>query len=255
VKSRMLAGLAAVLLAVVGAVLTFSYAQGADERAVKSLDPVDVLVVKQAVPAGTPVEAIKASLVVEKLPGAAVAKSALHTLDSSGGKVAAVDLVPGEQLLAERLIAPEALNTQAAVKVPAGLQEVSFQLEPQRVIGGRLIPGEKVGVFISMESGGIEAKPSTATTQLALHKVLVTSVQRASEAKSDQATPTASPSGTNPADTALPTGSLLLTVAVNDIDAAKIVFASEYGKIWLSREPMDAQNSGPRIIQRNEVYK
>jgi pilus assembly protein CpaB len=44
-------------------------------------------------------------------------------------------------------------------------------------------------------------------------------------------------------------------VAVNDIDAAKIVFASEYGRIWLSKEPLDAQNSGPRIIQRSEVYK
>jgi pilus assembly protein CpaB len=254
-KSRKLAGLAAVLLAVLGAILTFSYAQGADQRAVRSLDPVDVLVVTQAVPAGTPVEAIKASLVTKTLPGAAVAKTALRTLDGSDGKVVAVDLVPGEQLLTERLTSPEALSTQDTVKVPPGLQEVSFQLEPQRVIGGRLVPGEIVGVFISMDKGGIEAKPDKETTQLTLHKVLVTAVQRAAEANSPQPTPSSGAGGADPQDSAVPTGSLLLTVAVNDIDAAKIVFASEYGKIWLSKEPLDAKNSGPRIIQRSEVYK
>jgi hypothetical protein len=45
VKSRLLAGVVAVLLAIAGAVIVVSSAQGADQRAVKGLDPVDVLVV------------------------------------------------------------------------------------------------------------------------------------------------------------------------------------------------------------------
>ncbi|WCI08470.1 hypothetical protein PJ267_19735 [Arthrobacter sp. OVS8] len=53
-KSRLLAGIAALVLAIVGALLVVSYAQGADTRAVQGLDPVAVLVVKNAVPAGTP---------------------------------------------------------------------------------------------------------------------------------------------------------------------------------------------------------
>jgi pilus assembly protein CpaB len=47
----------------------------------------------------------------------------------------------------------------------------------------------------------------------------------------------------------------MLTVAVSDVDAAKIVFAAEYAKIWLSKEPTNAKDSGPRIVQRSEVYK
>ena len=54
-KSRLLAGVVAVLLAIVGAVIVVSYAQGADQRAVSSLDPVGVLVVTIAVHAGSPV--------------------------------------------------------------------------------------------------------------------------------------------------------------------------------------------------------
>lgn len=256
-KSRLLAGVAAVVLAIIGALLMFTYAQGADQRAVQNLEPVGVLVVKQAIPAGTPVEAIKASVVLEQLPGASVAESSLDNLDDAAGKVAAVDLVPGEQLVAERLVAPEDLKASGSVKVPAGLQEVSFQLEPQRVVGGRLSPGDHVGVFISMKQGGLETKTDKETTQLAVHKVLVTAVQRAPEAPTAaQPAPSASAEpATDPRDSTLPTGSLMLTVAVNDVDAAKIIFASEFATIWLTQEPLDAQDNGPRIMQRPEVYK
>ncbi|MEK0155537.1 Flp pilus assembly protein CpaB [Arthrobacter oryzae] len=257
-KSRLLAGVVAVLLAIVGAVLVVTYAQGADQRAVKDLEPVGVLVVTKAVPAGATVDTVKASVALEQVPGTAVARSALDNLDESAGKVAAADLVPGEQLLAEKLVAPEDLQTSGSVKVPAGLQEVSFQLEPQRVVGGRLVPGDHVGIFITMRGGGIESKADKETTQLSIHKVLVTAVQRAPEAAANPA-PTAS-AGTepNPRDVNLPTGSLMITVAVNDINAAKIVFASEmtdFASIWLTREPLDAEDNGPRIMIRPDVYK
>ncbi|WP_309108601.1 RcpC/CpaB family pilus assembly protein [Arthrobacter sp.] len=256
-KSRLLAGVAAVLLAIIGAVLMFTYAQGADQRAIQNLEPVGVLVVKQAVPAGTPVEAIKASVALEELPGTSVTESSLKTLDGATGKVAAVDLVPGEQLVSERLVAPEELKVSGSVKVPAGLQEVSFQLEPQRVVGGRLTPGDHVGVFISMKEGGLEANADKETTQLAIHKALVTAVQRAPEAAvaaQPEPAPSTEPT-TDPRDSTLPSGSLMLTVAVNDVDAAKIIFAAEFATIWLTREPLDAQVSGAEIMQRPEVYK
>ncbi|MET4622024.1 pilus assembly protein CpaB [Arthrobacter sp. 2762] len=256
-KSRLLAGSAAALLAVIGVILVFVYAQGADQRAVQNLAPVEVLMVKAPIPAGTPVEAMKASLAAQQLPESSVPASALKTLADSTGKVAAVDLVPGEPLVAERLVAPEALKTPGNVAVPPGMQEVSFQLEPQRVVGGRLVPGDHIGIFISMANGGIESKPDKETTELSIHKVLVTAVQRAPEPAAAQPSPSPTP-GTqapDPKDSTLPTGSLLLTVAVGDSDAAKIVFASEFAKIWLSKEPVDAQESGPRIIQRSEVYK
>ncbi|WP_251045054.1 Flp pilus assembly protein CpaB [Arthrobacter sp. ISL-5] len=238
--------------------LVVSYAQDADQRAVKNLDPVDVLVVKTAIPAGTSVELMGASLVTERLPGSAVAASALKSLEKSKGKVAAVGLVPGEQLVEERLIAPEELKVDGAVKVPAGFQEVTFQLQPDRVVGGRLTAGEHVGIFISLDKGALEDKPGVETTKLTVRKTLVTAVQRTAEATpTTQPTPSAAPgaSSADPRDTTLPVGLLMVTVAVSDVDAAKIVFATEFGKIWLSKEPLNAKDSGPRIIQRSEVYK
>lgn len=254
-KSRLLAGIAAVVLALVGAMLVVSYASGADERAVRALEPVEVLVVATAVPAGTAVESLLPFLAAQKLPGTAVATSALKSLDGLAGKVTAVELLPGEQLVAERLTAPETLQASGSVQVPDGLQEISFQLDPQRVVGGRLTAGDHIGIFISLKDGGIEAKPEKETTQLTLHKVLVTSVQRAASA-APSPEPTAGGSGAPVEDTSLPTGSMLLTVAVNDVDATKIVYGSEFGTLWLSKEPLNATDSGrPGIMTKPEVYK
>lgn len=251
-KSRLLAGVAAVVLAVVGAILVVSYAQGADSRAVRDLNPISVLVVQKAIPAGTPTASLQAFLTTEQLPGTAVSKSALKNLDNQGGKVTSVELLPGEQLVAERLIQPEELKASGSVEVPEGLQEISFQLDPQRVVGGRLAPGDHIGIFISQKKGGLEAKPDKETTQLAIHKVLVTAVQRAPMATpSPQPTASGAPAG----DTSLPTGSLLLTVAVNDVNASKIVYGAEFATLWLSKEPLNAKESGQGIMQGTEVYK
>ena len=254
-KSRLLAGLAAVVLAIVGAILVVSYAQGADTRAVQNLEPVSVMVVQKAIPAGTPVDTLRAFVTSQELPGKAVSKTALKNLDGLAGKVTAVELLPGEQLVAERLVEPEALQASGSVKVPKGLQEVSFQLEPQRVVGGRIAAGDHVGIFINLKEGGLEAKPDKSTSQLTVHKVLVTSVQRAPVA-TPSPDPAAGGSAASAEDTSLPTGSLLLTVAVNDVNATKIVYAAEFEKLWLSKEPLDATDSGrPGIMTKPEVYK
>jgi len=251
VKSRMLAGVAAVVLAIIGAVLIVSYAQGADQRAVADMNPTGVLVVAKAVPAGSSLDVVKASVSQQQLPGTAVAKTALKSLDDAAGKVAAVDLVPGEQLLAERLVAPADVKSSGAVKIPAGLQEVTFELEPKRVVGGRLEAGDHVGIALNFAAGVDKAKAGDPTTQLTIRKALVTAVQRA-----PQATPSAKPTdGTNSQDTTLPQGSLMVTVAVNDVEANKIIFTSINGELWLTKEPLDAQDNGGFIARKDNVYK
>ncbi|AUI49657.1 Flp pilus assembly protein CpaB [Arthrobacter crystallopoietes] len=243
-KSRLFAGTAAVILALVGAMLVFTYAGNADDRAIAKLDPVGVLVVQKSVPVGTPSEELGEYLAVEALPTKAVAGSALRNLNDTAGKVTATELVPGEQLISERLVAPEELESSGAVEVPKGLHEVSFQLEPQRVAGGQIVPGDHVGVFISMEDGP-SASPGP-ITQLALRKILVISIQRAPQPVNE--------AGETDTQT-LPEGSMLVTVAVDDHAAQKIVFASEFGRIWLSKEPHDAKKNKPAVLQSDEVYR
>lgn len=244
-KSRLVAGSAAIVLALVGAMLVFTYATKADERALADLAPVEILVVKTAVPVGTPADQLGKYLTVKSLPVAAVASSALENLEGSEGKVVSADLVPGEQLLAERLVAPEDAKVTGSIDVPKGLQEVSVQLEPQRVVGGLIAPGDHAGVFISFADGGLKDSPGE-TTQLVFHKTLVTAIQRAPQAVTED----------GEADVqALPEGSMLVTLAVDERTAQRIVFGAEFGKLWLSKEPEDAKESKPEVVQSSEVYR
>ena len=45
-----------------------------------------------------------------------------------------------------------------------------------------------------------------------------------------------------------------MTVAVDDDDAHKVIYAAEFGRIWLSKEPKEATESDPQPMTIDEVY-
>jgi len=47
----------------------------------------------------------------------------------------------------------------------------------------------------------------------------------------------------------------MVTVAVNDVDANKIIFTTINGSLWLTKEPLDAQDNGGFIARKDTVYK
>lgn len=237
-KIRLLAAVVAAVLAVTGAVLISRYVDAADARALQGLETQEVLVVETAVPAETPVDELSEHLRRQALPLTAVAEDAVVDLGSFEGKVTAVALQPGEQLLGARLVDLAALQDPGTVPVPEGLQEVTLQLTADRVVGGRLVPGDTVGVFASFESGP-DDEPRT---RLVFHKVLVTSVQGA-PAAAEEAEEEASDAPP------VPEGAMLVTLAQNAADAEKTVFAAEFGTVWLSKQPEDAvqNSSGTRM--------
>jgi pilus assembly protein CpaB len=245
VVRRLVAALAAMLLAGVGAVLLLGYVGTADRRAMAGMETVRVLVVEKPVAEGTPGEKLTGLVTAKTLPVKAVAPGTLSSLEPIRGRVATTDLVPGEQLLASRFIDPALLADPNEVKIPKGMQEVSLALESQRVLGGELKPGATVGVFISLAKE--DERP--AQTNLALHKVLVTNVERgAGPAQSDEGAESDNTTG-------LPAGSLMVTLAMTAPNAEKLVFGAEHGKIWLSLEPANAAVAGTRVVTEKSVYK
>ncbi|MET4589095.1 RcpC/CpaB family pilus assembly protein [Arthrobacter sp. 754] len=233
-KSRLLGGLAALLLAVVGAILLFVYVQGASARAQAGLEPVDVLVVTQQVPAGTSSADLTGKVRSQALPKSAVPEGALTSLDQQAGKVTAVALEPGEQLLSARLVDPREL-TPGTVPVPQGLEEVTLLLSPERILGGRIEAGDTVTIFTSFEKDDQK-------TGLLFHDVLITAVQKAPSPSKE-----GSGSGTSEKAVEMPSGSAFITVARNDADAAKLVFSAEFGKLWLAKQTADTAKTNPPV--------
>jgi pilus assembly protein CpaB len=241
VRRRLIAALAALVLAATGTVVLLAYVRGADARALAGTRTVDVLVVDRPVPEGTPAEELAELVRTERLPAKAAVLGVVTDLEELAGRVATVDLQPGEQLLAARFAAPEDLSVPGTVPAPEGAAEVSLLLEPQRAVGGRLAAGDTVGVHVSLPD------PST---HVLLHRVLVTQVQGAPVAVADgEATDTASSGG------AAPSASLMVTLGLRPEAAEAVVFGMEHGTVWLSLEPEGVDTNGTEVLTPANVYE
>jgi pilus assembly protein CpaB len=242
VRRRLLAASAALVLLVAGTVVLLAYVRGADARAFAGTRTVEVLVVDQLIPEGTPASELRELVRTELLPAKAALPGRVTELKALAGRVAEVDLQAGEQLLASRFARPADLQAPGTVEVPDGLQEVSVLLEPQRVIGGRLVAGDSVGVYLSQVLPN-----STRQTSDVLHQVLVTQVQGApSEPDPDAEGETAA--------AGMPSTSLMVTLALVAKDAELVVFGMEHGTLWLSLETPGDENRGTRVIDQDNVY-
>jgi pilus assembly protein CpaB len=230
-KNKRLNGIVvAVVLALVGTLLLVGYVNSAEARATKGEKMVPVLVVRSGVRAGTDAEDVKQAVAVERVPAKVKASDAvvdLDELDDLDGKVTAVALVPGEQLLSARFVEPA---VQRQGDIPAGLHQVTLSLDPERALGGHLGPGYRVGVVASYDETG-DAESARPTTLL-LDEVLVTGVQAVDP-------PDVENDDEEQIGTA-PDGALLVTLAVDRTQLEQVVDAAEHGSVWLSAAPAEA---------------
>lgn len=246
----------ALVLALVGTVALVAYVSTAEDRALEGEELVEVYVVTQRIPAGTAGADIESFVTIEQIPVKVQADGAVGNLPSIASRVAAVDLLPGEQLLDTRFVAPADVNDRAAgVVVPDDLVEITIQLDPARAVGGLVEPGQEVAVFASFEpfdlapavvtvdgeevalpdAVAVEVEGKTPnSTDTILRQVLVTAVQEAP----DRTFSADDDEEVSRVETA-PTADLLVTLAVTPADAERIVFTAEFGFVWLA---LDGEN-------------
>lgn len=254
-KARLLGGIAALVVAVIGTVLLLIYVQSADKRALANTETEEVYVVQKAVPAGTTANNFGDAVIKKAVPKGVLASDSISNLSDLGTKVTSVDLVPGEQLLTSRMVEASTLTAPGRVKVPGGLQEVTVKLPADRVVGGTLRAGDTAGVLLSFPADDKAGAP--AQTQLTFHKVLVTAVQYSSGATAQaEETPAAS---TDSSAVKTPQGQAggeyLVTVARTSQDVERIVFAVEFGTVYMSKEPTEAAEDGSSSIDRTKVFR
>lgn len=227
-KKRVVAAAMAAVLALLGVVVLVMWAQAADDRAYAGAKRQAVLLVKDAVGAGTKVSEMESSLETRKLPVDAIPDGAVTDLASVEGLTTTTSLAPGEMLLASRLGKPGE-KTSSATSVPAGLQEISVAVDTQHGVGGAVKAGDHVGVI------GTFNQPAPATNFI-VQNVLVTGVQRAVSAEKDA------------------TG-LVVTLAVGTEEAERVAHSGEWGKVWLTLENDDTDRGGARRLGTKDVLR
>ncbi|WP_195909305.1 Flp pilus assembly protein CpaB [Microlunatus sp. Gsoil 973] len=235
----------AILVAVCSGILLLGYVTSADQRAMAGMRTRKVFVVVTPVPQGTAGDNLGDSVALKELPAKAIVPGALADTAVVKGKVSTTTLQVGEQLLASRFAAPAAAKAETT-QVPTGFSEISILLDPERAVGSDLTAGDRVDVFVSL---GDDA--DSGRTHLTLHEILVTRVQgvtadQAALSTGDSGDQTGQPS--RKSSQPVPQGSLMVTMAVSANDAEQVVFASEYGHIWLSLDNKNSTDSNARVV-------
>lgn len=230
----------AALIAVLGAGMVFLYVKGADSRARQGQQPVAVLkAVAQIEPGESLTQASSAGKIqLQEVPLEQKLDGAMASIGSNGALVALTRIYPNEQITASKFGSP---GEQDVLTMPPGDFAISVQLSDTGRVAGFVSPGSKVAVFLNgpIASGGKQG------TRLVLPSVQVVAV--------GQTTVTTSTSTSNSGDqTTQSIPQTLFTLAVNQKEAEKVLFASTTGE--LSFGLLDAKSKvrpGPGVTQSN----
>jgi pilus assembly protein CpaB len=212
--------IAAAFIAALGTLLVFLYVRGADTRADQKYDAVQVL---RAVKQINPGETVEAAQAAGKIESGTVSRKdfladALTSLDSVAGKVAVSAIYPGEQIIGSKFGATGAGN---ALTIPKGKMAISINLTDPARVAGFVNPGDNVAIF--MNGQGIGNNPQQ-FTRLLLPKVQVIGAGTTTVV----ATTTTDASG---AQTQEQLPKTLLTLAVTQAEAERVLFASANGEL------------------------
>jgi pilus assembly protein CpaB len=126
------------------------------------------------------------------------------------------------------------------------LLKLSATLDPERVVGGVLRPGDTVAVLISTTEDPKQ-------THAVLHQIPVVGVVGAPPIAGEEATT----SKDDPPESSFGGSGdqILVTLAFEAPQAERFVWGLEHGAVWLAHEPKDAPQTGTAIIDRGTVLR
>lgn len=234
----------AVLIALVGTSLIVLYVQGIDARATEGQELVEVLTATDVIDAGEDVAAAQEAGKFEKtqVRREDLVEGALTSTSSINDLVAVGTIYPGEQILSKKF---GNLGEAGTLIIPDDKLAVSVELTDPERVAGFVNPGSEVAIFVSADPvlykpDGKEQKLAQ-YTGLLLPKVEVVGVGTTSIA----AKTTRSEEGEETEQVAR----TILTVAVDQEDAEKLIYADRNGDIsfaLLTGDSVVSANAGVR---------
>ena len=244
---RALLLVSAVVVAALGTTLVFLYVSKANDRALANQEPVSVLVAKAQISAGTTIEQAQSSGSIEErsMPKASVVDGALSNVDAIKDQVALTTIYPGQQIVSTLFGATAAADNTSDLAIPQGDIAISYQFADPARVAGFVQPGSHVAVFLTASTAGGSATNGQDFTRVLLPKALVVAVgpttisppQDASQANLEQ----------------LPRA--ILTLALSQTDAQKLVYGSTKGALYLGLLNDKSDISRGAVTSLNNLFK
>lgn len=229
-RSRGLVVVLAFLLAVGATAAVFLYVRGVREEARTGGELVRVIVPTQDVPAGTQLDTLIQQGAFRELevPREAVVAGAVTDLAQLRGQTATSAILAGEQIPTQRL--SSGALPGGALGLTEGYQAVTVSLSAEQIVGPALQRGAHVTIYASfsgadtrsLRGGGGTGAPGEARAVPGVvlpivDEVRILDVLRPGVAQGEEA-----------ADQGA-----LVTLELLPVDAQKVVFAQQNGRIWL----------------------
>jgi pilus assembly protein CpaB len=211
----------AALIATVGTSLVFLYVRGVEARAAEQYDAVEVL---QAVDVINPGESVAQAQAAGKIQMGTVGEAQVLTgattsIADMGDQVALTTVYPGEQIITSKF---GSAGDQKVLTIPDGKMAISINLTDPARVAGFVNPGAEVAIFTSADAGAMGNNDSA--TRLLLPRVQVIGVGTTTVVS----TTTTDQTG---AQTTEQLPRTLLTLAVDQADAEKIIFAARNSEV------------------------
>lgn len=221
-NSRVLAAIAAAVLALGGIGAVVFYAAGAQNRAYDGATLVSVYRTTADVSANATAEEVGNAVEEVRLPNAAIPKGAVRELADIQGQKTTVPLVAGEILVTGRFDEGGSSSASGST-VPKGLQEITVPLGLDT--SASAASGQKVGIIVSGETP--DGDP---VARMIAQNVLVTSVVEAGDGR-------------------------LVTFAANGALSTQIAAAATYGQIRLTLQNDDTASDGGKSVNAKSLVK
>lgn len=212
----------AALIALLGTALIVLYVKGIDNRATEGQEMVEVLTASATIDTGEDVATAQSAGKFEKsqVRKEDVVDGALTTTSAITDAVALGTIYPGEQILAAKF---GSLSEADGLVIPDDKLAVSVELSDPERVAGFVNPGSEVAIFISADPvlqqfDGTE-KTLPPYTRLLLSKVQVIGVGTTSVSSKTTTTE-------GGAEVVEQVPRTILTVAVNQKDAEKLIYAA-----------------------------
>lgn len=234
---RILGVLLAIVLAVVGTAAVLFYVNSVQKSVAEGQTAVTVLVAKERIPAGTSGASLRSRELLEAIvmPAATVPADAMdEVLAELDELVLTHDMQPRQLLLKGMLGAATKLS--GGIAVPEKMMAVSVKLAVEEEVGGFVRPGSQIAVFGTFKLADKKFKTETGNdnygTQLLLPRVEVLAV--GAYGRDGQTSAQAGDGEENGDGEASGTVTLLVTVAVNQADAERLIHAINQGNLYLA---------------------
>jgi pilus assembly protein CpaB len=229
---RTIALVVAIVLAAVATVALVSYITSVKNKEIGKGQAVQVFVAKENIPAGTSGDDIISRGLIQQqtVPKVVVASGAIGSLSDIQGKVAAVNILQGEQIVLPRFVAPgQATQGGQLIAIPKGFQAISIEVSTVPGVSGFVQVGDRVSILAQLTiPTGTSPGPKV---QFLLQNIQVLQIGRRVITQVN---------GQNQASTQNTGNSIDFTLAVSPTQAEKIAFANFQGELYFTLVPPNA---------------